>query len=726
MNIFEGQHISNPEKGISFRVCFVSFNLRMAALADMHEVNKSYQIRKPLVKTFEEIYELVKTKKCSASSIYPLPLDIDKTDAELIDQRRSKWIVKRDLQLKNLGILTDRRIIESYLFLSGIKKTIEGLCGSGSWNTPGAFYKALNRYIVYGCVKNAMLPFSLKNVGSNYLHVSDKDKHNPKRGRGGSDNQNSRSKSKGITKEAKANIANICIYAKKKLKKVTVKYLFNLYKDRHQVMEINGPDGHPRRVPMAEHEGITYQQFRYHFNNTVDDEAYLRLAHGNLNYEKDFAPRSGVARDGVIGPSFRYEIDCTILDIYVRYPYGGTKRSSMGRPVVYIVIDVYSTAIVGFYIGFTGPNWEGASEALINAFSNKVDFCKKYGIDITEDEWCCSHICTQIALDNGVDYPDAGRQQLLTSMIGISEIISLALYRGDAKGICERKFRSLQEDIIVNQYGAVYKKPRKEDAHPANTTLWDLESLTKVIIQEIIFHNKSSDRLKNHNFDMSSNSVGITPLAIYKYGIEREMNQGRKTDDGDMLRVRWALLREYEATVNGESASIVLEGLHYHCEYADEHRWYHKAKFKGNFKIRIRKTRASTNTIWYRTEENEIIELQLKADYKSECYANQHWDAVQIKMEENKDEIHALSLEREKLRIDRDHKIAKYELEQLEAVHGVPKITAKSMASNKTKSNKNIQKQLENNEIAERYRNEFRSTPNSPTVTAITEDFNNF
>lgn len=726
MSIFQGQHIHSEDMKINLRVCAISYPLKTAAIVDMNQASNSYQLKKPVLKTFVELGELLEKLNCTPK-LYPLPHDINKTDKQLILEGRETWIRKRDEKHENLRELLKPEIIEQYLFFDGIREIVKSLCGSGTWNVPSAYYKSINQYIAYGCVKNSLLPFSLRNVGSNYLHVKDNDCENPKRGRGGKNNESSRSKSMGITLAIKIQIASVCMYVKKKkYKRINITNLFNLYKDRYQVNEIVGPIGQTIRIPKPENEGITYQQFRYHFRIAIDDETFLRLAHGDLSYDKDFAPRSGVARDGVIGPSHRYEIDSTVLDIYVRYPYDNSGRSSMGRPVVYFVIDVYSTAIVGMYIGFTGPNWEGAAEALINAFSNKVEFCSRYGIQISEDDWCCSHICIQIAMDNGVDYPEANRAQLIKSTIGIETMMLLALFRGDAKGICERKFKTVTEDVIDNESGAVQKVPRREDNHPSNESLWDLESLTKVLIEEIIYHNKSSERLKLHNFDMASNGVGITPLAIYKYAITREMNGGRKTTAKDLADARWALLREHTATVDAESASIKLDGLHYDADYAHQKRWYHLAVHRGNFKILVRKTKACTNSIWHMTEEGEIIELSLKSDYQSERFANQHWDAAQIRVEEYKDESHELALEREKNRVARDAAIDACRNDQLNAISETQQKPRKSIKSKAIKTNKEIQKAIEDQQLAERYASAL-NLGQKPSVS-VTENtnYNNF
>ena len=54
---------------------------------------------------------------------------------------------------------------------------------------------------------------------------------------------------------------------------------------------------------------------------------------------------------------------------------------------MYAIIDVYSRLVTGIYVGLEGPSWIGAMMALDNMIEDKVEYCKKYGIKITEEEW---------------------------------------------------------------------------------------------------------------------------------------------------------------------------------------------------------------------------------------------------------------------------------------------------------------------------------------------------
>ena len=69
--------------------------------------------------------------------------------------------------------------------------------------------------------------------------------------------------------------------------------------------------------------------------------------------------------EGVAGPGHTWAIDSTVGDIYLRSSVN--RAWIVGRPIVYIIVDIWSTAVVGFYVCLTGPSWNTAKVSLFNA-----------------------------------------------------------------------------------------------------------------------------------------------------------------------------------------------------------------------------------------------------------------------------------------------------------------------------------------------------------------------
>lgn len=84
---------------------------------------------------------------------------------------------------------------------------------------------------------------------------------------------------------------------------------------------------------------------------------------GAKRYDKDMRGLLGTSNAQVIGPGSRYQIDATISDVYLVSRLDPSLI--IGRPVVYVVIDVFSRLITGIYIGggaFLGVGDDGLGQ----------------------------------------------------------------------------------------------------------------------------------------------------------------------------------------------------------------------------------------------------------------------------------------------------------------------------------------------------------------------------
>lgn len=87
------------------------------------------------------------------------------------------------------------------------------------------------------------------------------------------------------------------------------------------------------------------------------------------HYNRNLRGLRGKAWQNVAGPGHTYAIDSTIADIFLRSSID--RAWVAGRPIVYIMVDVWSTAIVGFYVCWTGPSWAIAKVALFTTCASR-------------------------------------------------------------------------------------------------------------------------------------------------------------------------------------------------------------------------------------------------------------------------------------------------------------------------------------------------------------------
>lgn len=143
----------------------------------------------------------------------------------------------------------------------------------------------------------------------------------------------------------------------------------------------------------------TYNQFYYWFKKTenIQKDSIFRESEKEFNL-KHRALLSN-SKQETDGPGTRFQVHATIADIYLVSSLN--RNRVIGRPIIYAIIDVFSRLITGIYGGLEGPSWVGAMMALHNMISDKMEYCKKYGIKIAEEQWPCKHLPEIIIADRG-------------------------------------------------------------------------------------------------------------------------------------------------------------------------------------------------------------------------------------------------------------------------------------------------------------------------------------
>lgn len=310
-----------------------------------------------------------------------------------------------------------------------------------------------------------------------------------------------------------------------------------------------------------------YNQFYYWFKKFEDVKKDIVLRDSDKEFNLNHRPLLSNSTIETDGPGTRFQIDATIADVYLVSSLN-TKRI-IGRPIVYAIIDVYSRLITGIYVGLEGPSWLGAMMALDNMIADKVEFCKKYGIDITEEQWPSKHLPDIIIADRG-EFEGYSPENLINNLN--VKIENTSPYRGDLKGIVERNFRTLNTKLKHKTPGAIQKEFRKrgDKDYRLDATL-TIEAFTRIYINIVLHHNKSLIEKYPVEKEMLEDSILPIPIQLWKWGIENK--KGRlKTVDRDVLRLN--ILPRGKASVS--RVGIKFKGLSYSSNKAISQQWFIK------------------------------------------------------------------------------------------------------------------------------------------------------
>jgi Integrase core domain/Mu transposase, C-terminal len=315
----------------------------------------------------------------------------------------------------------------------------------------------------------------------------------------------------------------------------------------------------------------TLTQFKYWYEvEQTDIRKTLISRKGSRKYALEHRAITGTSQMETNGPGSRYQIDATIADVYLISEYN--RNWIIGRPIIYVVIDVFSRMITGVYVGLEGPSWAGAMMALANAATDKVQFCREYGIDISEDEWSCKHIPDAILGDRG----ELAGMKVETLIPNLNvRIENAASYRADWKGLVERQFRIIHGYVKPFVPGYIDTDFRQRGGHDYRLDgRLDIEEFTKIIIYLILQRN-NHDYLSNYSRDemMIADDINSIPRELWEWGIANRSGRLR-TFPEDIIKLN--LMPTGQATITARG--IKFKGIYYTCDKARKEFWFEKSR----------------------------------------------------------------------------------------------------------------------------------------------------
>lgn len=360
---------------------------------------------------------------------------------------------------------------------------------------------------------------------------------------------------------------------------------------------------------------ISIDQFTYHFKKMVNWKKWVEVQTSIKHVQNNQDIIRGKAQENSIGPSDTYEIDATTLNIYVvsRINSRGTytEEEVIGRPYLYFVVDTFSGMIVGYCITLK-RGVSAVKQALYNAFTNKVEFCARYGVQIDEEDWPCQHVCVRLFCDRGGEYTTTLYDDMLAADLQLETITFATSYLSKKKGTVEVNFDSQDKVLFQRLEGAVKPSRAKDAVHPSNFALYDIDSLNRLIIESILsFNRQRMNHTRLQSFDVFE-GVKPTPLALWNKHIYKRMTGGNRKPKE---LVKYAMLEQEEAKVSLDGILISSSKLVYRTSHKGFQEWQQEVGFRGSEKpsIIVRVNKNDPRYAWYLSEQfdREIIEFAL-------------------------------------------------------------------------------------------------------------------
>ena len=275
-------------------------------------------------------------------------------------------------------------------------------------------------------------------------------------------------------------------------------------------------EGSQDRVP-------TREQFKYH---TVDSrELLLQKANRRLRrcVRSEVRIFVDAARRSALLPGSRFEIDATILDVYLVSRFD--RNRIVGRPTLYVVVDVFSGLIVGIALSLYPPSWVNATKAIVNCLEDKVAMCNNLGFPSSAGLWAQPVMAAQLLGDRGE------MQSRLSSSLAAATgttLMNTSAYFPEGKGTVEGTFNCIQAPMAEFVEGYVCKdfQPRTDPDYRLDATL-TLPEAFALVGSCAALRNITPRHRRTIDPDLNSAGVPAVPIEVWQYAVEKFGCAGR-------------------------------------------------------------------------------------------------------------------------------------------------------------------------------------------------------
>lgn len=359
------------------------------------------------------------------------------------------------------------------------------------------------------------------------------------------------------------------------------------------------------RVPIMPPEGTfpNMRQVRHIIESGTRrlERARRRTTQGH--FERSKRGLRGRSYDHSPGPGHVYAIDATVGDVHLRSAVNPAWL--IGRPVVYLVVDVWSTAVVGYYAALSSPSWANARLALFSTLCAPQLFAELWGLDPSDALIPAPCAPAAVLTDRG-EYVSAGARDTC-ARLGINLAINAA-YHPELKGMVEVLHRITKDDQFAFVPGAIDARRRELELKPsAKESALTLREYVQYLHLMIAHYNLHADRSKRMTAEMIAAGADASPSGLWQFGHEAGFGY-RKALPSDRLIAD--LLSRSTAVVRGDG--VFFESLQYDGDIASAEEWTGQARNRGAFERPVYHFPGSTSRFWCPGDDGGLHSFHLR------------------------------------------------------------------------------------------------------------------
>lgn len=275
-------------------------------------------------------------------------------------------------------------------------------------------------------------------------------------------------------------------------------------------------DGQPviNLLPISQRP--TFNQFYNYVRNNLTEQEKDLIKTSAREQRNDKRLITSDALYGVKGPGDIVEIDACEADVSLVSMVDNNQ--TIGRPIVYFMVDVYSRIILAASIAFDNNSIVGLTNLFLNLADDKQEYCNRFGINFDNPAlWPSNIIPKKVRVDHGAEFK--GKEfERICGELGIERIL-VPVATGSMKGIVEQSFHQMhmKQNVHLENYGLIEK--RHDSKHHAESTL-NIYQYTQMVITFVLTHNQQC--LTNYPVtkDMIEKKIQPVPALLWEYGVK--------------------------------------------------------------------------------------------------------------------------------------------------------------------------------------------------------------
>ena len=333
----------------------------------------------------------------------------------------------------------------------------------------------------------------------------------------------------------------------------TMQAAFDRMNQKHYMRTDIDSEGRLVQRLMPASERPTLRQFTYFVNKSLSKEDKDRIKTSAQEQRNNKRLLLSDNLKNVMGPGDCIEMDEVEVDVSLVSQID--PGQTVGRPIVYAMVDVYTRLIIAVSVAFDNNSVLGMTNCLMNLAEDKVELCQRYGIQIAPDVWPFGFIPRTIRADRGSEYRSKEAKRIFNELNVNLELVPGG--SGSLKGSVEQLFHQMHavQNPLLEGKGLIQK--RHDSKHHLQATL-TIEDFKRILYNFVVTHNQRYMKDYPMTHDMIAAKVTPTPSALWKYGVAKYGNP-RPIVNQDQFH--YTLLKPVSVRISRKG--ITYKGLYY-------------------------------------------------------------------------------------------------------------------------------------------------------------------